>query len=177
MRFLLILLLLIPAACKSKPPRAVDARYDEDLARAPIVVSSAIKNKVLVQTHSAKRLNDGRMRVQVTLTPRVKSDIALSLYTAFYDDAGGVIAETNPEPLVLQPASTRTYVATSAELGVAYGVSKLPYAALVDGAGVLRARGLVNTREHLESLLEAMDLGVGSIQEYALQEAQTQLES
>jgi methylamine dehydrogenase accessory protein MauD len=51
-------------------------------------------------------------------------------------------------------------------LGIAYGVSKLPFAALVDGSGVLRARGLVNTREHLESLLEAMDLGVASIQEF-----------
>ena len=51
-------------------------------------------------------------------------------------------------------------------LGIAYGVSKLPFAALVDAAGVLRSRGLVNTREHLESLLEALALGVGSIQEF-----------
>jgi len=54
----------------------------------------------------------------------------------------------------------------SPQLGIAYGVAKLPFGAVVDAAGVLRARGLVNTREHLESLLEAMDLGVGSIQEY-----------
>ncbi|MEE8105469.1 MAG: hypothetical protein V3T86_08060 [Planctomycetota bacterium] len=119
MRFLLILLLLVPAACRSKPPRPVDAKYDEDLARAPVVVSSAIRNKVLVQTHSAKRLADGRMRVQVSLSARVKSETPLSLYTAFYDDAGGVIAETNPEPLVLLPAATKTYVATSAERGIA----------------------------------------------------------
>ena len=57
----------------------------------------------------------------------------------------------------------------SPELGIAYGVSKLPYAALVDAGGVLRASGLVNTREHLESLLEAMDLGFGSIQDYLRQ--------
>lgn len=63
-------------------------------------------------------------------------------------------------PYVLSPA-----------LGVAYGVSKLPFAALVDGDGILRARGLVNTREHLESLLEAMELGVGSIQEFLEREA------
>ncbi len=55
----------------------------------------------------------------------------------------------------------------SPELGIAYGASRLPFAALVDATGVLRARGIVNTREHLESLLEAMDLGVGSIQEFA----------
>jgi hypothetical protein len=30
----------------------------------------------------------------------------------------------------------------------------------------VRARGLVNTREHLESLLEAREQGVASIQEF-----------
>jgi methylamine dehydrogenase accessory protein MauD len=54
----------------------------------------------------------------------------------------------------------------STELGLAYQVGKLPYAALVDGQGVLRARGIVNTREHVESLFEAMERGVGSVQEY-----------
>ena len=37
---------------------------------------------------------------------------------------------------------------------------------LIDGAGVLRAKGLINTREHVESLFEAMDRGVGSVQEF-----------
>ena len=54
----------------------------------------------------------------------------------------------------------------SAPLGVAYQVGKLPYAVLVDGAGVVRAKGLVNTREHLESLLEAKARGVASIQDF-----------
>jgi len=35
-----------------------------------------------------------------------------------------------------------------------------------DVGGVLRARGLVNSREHLESLFEAQRLGVASLQEY-----------
>ena len=52
------------------------------------------------------------------------------------------------------------------ELGLAYRVGKLPWAALVDAEGVLRAQGLVNTREHLESLLEAKARGVASIQAY-----------
>lgn len=60
----------------------------------------------------------------------------------------------------------------SPQLGMAYGVSKLPFAALVDGTGVLRARGLVNTREHLESLLEAMDLGVATLQEHMARDAE-----
>ncbi|HYB64399.1 MAG TPA: methylamine dehydrogenase accessory protein MauD [Steroidobacteraceae bacterium] len=54
----------------------------------------------------------------------------------------------------------------SAALGLAYQVSRLPFAALLDERGVLRARGLVNSREHLESLFEAKRLGVASLQEY-----------
>jgi methylamine dehydrogenase accessory protein MauD len=54
----------------------------------------------------------------------------------------------------------------SAELGLTYRVGKLPYAVLIDEAGVIRAKGLINTREHLESLLEAKELGVASIQDY-----------
>jgi methylamine dehydrogenase accessory protein MauD len=51
-------------------------------------------------------------------------------------------------------------------LGRSYQVNRLPYAALLDQAGILRARGLVNSREHLESLFEAQRLGVASLQEY-----------
>ncbi|MDX2169615.1 MAG: methylamine dehydrogenase accessory protein MauD [Deltaproteobacteria bacterium] len=69
----------------------------------------------------------------------------------------------------------RTYV-LSTELGLAYEVGKLPYAALIDADGVLRAKGLVNTREHLESLFEAMRLGVGSVQEYLRPSASPQFE-
>jgi methylamine dehydrogenase accessory protein MauD len=57
------------------------------------------------------------------------------------------------------------YVVSTA-LGLAYQVSRLPFAALLDEKGVLRARGLVNSREHLESLFEAKRLGVASLQEY-----------
>jgi methylamine dehydrogenase accessory protein MauD len=54
----------------------------------------------------------------------------------------------------------------SERLGLAYQVSKLPFAVLIDGDGVLRSKGLVNTREHMESLIEAMDTGVATVQEY-----------
>jgi methylamine dehydrogenase accessory protein MauD len=54
----------------------------------------------------------------------------------------------------------------SAALGLAYQVSRLPFAALMDEKGIVRARGLVNSREHLESLFEAKRLGVASLQEY-----------
>lgn len=62
----------------------------------------------------------------------------------------------------------RPYV-LSTELGLAYQVGKLPHAVLIDADGVLRAKGLVNTREHIESLFEAMERGVGSVQDYLRQ--------
>ena len=54
----------------------------------------------------------------------------------------------------------------SPQLGMAIQVAKLPFAALIDENGVLCARGLVNSREHIESLFEAKKQGVASIQEY-----------
>jgi methylamine dehydrogenase accessory protein MauD len=54
----------------------------------------------------------------------------------------------------------------SRALGLSFLVDKLPFAALIDARGVLRAKGLVNSREHLESLFEAQARGVASLQEY-----------
>jgi methylamine dehydrogenase accessory protein MauD len=54
----------------------------------------------------------------------------------------------------------------STPLGLAYRVGKLPWAVVVDAQGIVRAQGLVNSREQLESLLEAKARGVASIQEY-----------
>jgi methylamine dehydrogenase accessory protein MauD len=61
----------------------------------------------------------------------------------------------------------------STELGLAYQVSKLPYAVVIDAGGIVRARGLVNSREHLESLFEAKERGVESVQQYLTREART----
>lgn len=56
--------------------------------------------------------------------------------------------------------------AVSPALGISYQVGRLPYAVLIDAAGKLGARGLINSREHLESLFEAQRLGVASLQDY-----------
>jgi len=58
-------------------------------------------------------------------------------------------------PFVVSPA-----------VGMAFQVGKLPYAVLIDREGVIRAKGLVNSREHLESLVVAEETGYGSIQAY-----------
>ena len=60
----------------------------------------------------------------------------------------------------------------SGELGRSFGIGRLPYVVIIDAAGVIRSQGLVNNREHLESLLEANRLGVASIQEYLAQRSQ-----
>ena len=65
------------------------------------------------------------------------------------------------------------YVISDA-LGVSFGVAKLPYAVLVSADGAVASFGLVNTREHLESLVEARERDVASIQEYIGKNQSTQ---
>lgn len=57
-------------------------------------------------------------------------------------------------------------VILSEALGRAFGVSKLPYAVLIDEDGRVASLGLVNNREHLESLFEAKERGVASMQDF-----------
>lgn len=68
--------------------------------------------------------------------------------------------------MVAEHGLTEVPTVLSEALGRAYGVSKLPYAVLLDEAGRLASLGLINSREHLESLFEAKEHGVASIQEF-----------
>lgn len=54
----------------------------------------------------------------------------------------------------------------SERLGLAFGAGRLPHAVLLDGGGIVRASGLVNSREHLDSLFEARERGVASLQDF-----------
>lgn len=58
-----------------------------------------------------------------------------------------------------------TYVLSEA-LGRGFEVEKLPYGVLIDQAGTLVGHGLINNREHLDSLVEAKRLGVATVQEF-----------
>lgn len=78
------------------------------------------------------------------------SDGEMPEHLAFYKQAG-----LDPFPYVL-----------STPLGMSFHISKLPYAVLMDENGVLRAKGLINSREQLESLFTAKELGVASVQDY-----------
>ena len=52
------------------------------------------------------------------------------------------------------------------QVGQAYEVGKLPYAVLLDAEGTILSKGLVNSREHLESLIVAHELGIATVQDY-----------
>jgi methylamine dehydrogenase accessory protein MauD len=54
----------------------------------------------------------------------------------------------------------------STDLGMTYRVSRLPFAVLIGEDGIVKAKGLVNNREQLESLFSAKELGVTSVQDY-----------
>ena len=56
-----------------------------------------------------------------------------------------------------------------AEVGLVLRIGKLPTAVLVDGGGLIRAKGLVNSREHLESLLVAHETGHADVQSFLTQ--------
>ena len=54
----------------------------------------------------------------------------------------------------------------SSIVGRSFHVDRLPHAVLIGGDGVLLSKGLVNSREHLESLVTAHEMGVVSVQDY-----------
>jgi methylamine dehydrogenase accessory protein MauD len=59
-----------------------------------------------------------------------------------------------------------------AAIGMAYRVDKLPFAVLLDDQGVIAAKGLVNSREHFESLIIAKETGFATLQAYLKAQAE-----
>ena len=51
-------------------------------------------------------------------------------------------------------------------VGHTFHVDRLPHAVLIGDSGIVLSKGLVNSREHLESLVTAHELGVVSVQDY-----------
>jgi methylamine dehydrogenase accessory protein MauD len=87
-----------------------------------------------------------RANVDVVLA----SDGAIDEHSRFY-----LREKLSPFPYVL-----------STDLGMTFRISKLPYAVVIGPGGLISAKGLVNNREQIESLLIAQELGVASIQDY-----------
>jgi len=61
----------------------------------------------------------------------------------------------------------------SQPLGTAYRVSRLPFAVLLDADGIVCAKGLINSREQLDSLFNAADTGFASIQDFVTQQSKS----
>ena len=100
-----------------------------------------------------------------TLLPAIKSAAAAEhgwLRVILASD--GELAEQ--QRYVAEQSLERFPYVLSTDLGIRFQVGKLPFVVLIDEQGVLRAKGLINSREHLESLFEAQERGVASIQEY-----------
>lgn len=112
-----------------------------------------------------------------TLIPAAKSlsrSERRRLALAFASDGG---ERAQHEQYVADMGLERFPYIVSLQLGMKFEVGKLPYAVLIDKDGVLRSKGLVNSREHLESLVESMDTGYESIQEYLVSEGHLQKEA
>ena len=137
---------------------------------APVVAASDLAGRALTLGGAAA---DGRQTLLFFVSPtcpvcKTLLPTVLSLVARVEPATRLVLASDG------DPAEQRAFVAraglgahpyvVSSELGLAYQVGKLPYAVLIDAAGVLRAKGLVNTREHVESLFEADRLGAPTIQ-------------
>lgn len=100
-----------------------------------------------------------------TLLPTFKSSAAAEhdwLNVVLASDA----SDEALQKMVEQQSLQKFAFVNSQALGMSYGVSKLPYAVLLDEKGAVQSLGLVNSREHLESLFEARERGVASLQEY-----------
>ncbi|MEZ5727743.1 MAG: thiol-disulfide isomerase [Burkholderiaceae bacterium] len=100
--------------------------------------------KLLPALRSAAQAESNWLRVLLA------SDGDMPEHLSFYRQAG-----LAPMPYLL-----------STELGMAFRVNRLPYAVLIDETGTIRAKGLINSREHLDSLFNAKELGAGTVQEF-----------
>lgn len=65
----------------------------------------------------------------------------------------------------------------SRELAVRYQVFSPPYGLVIDESNVLRAKGIVNNIDHLESLLNAAEMGVPSIESYMKRDREVEVVS
>ena len=144
-----------------KPGEALPAMVLHDLFGEPVSVSGPAP--------------DGRARLLVFVAPNcpVCRELKETLAEIARQERRwlSVIAVSDGDPAEHRVAAEEARAhgiryALSRNLGVLLEVSRLPTAALVDEQGVLVAKGLVNSREHLESLFEARREGYASLQDY-----------
>lgn len=171
--------------------RQIGVLYERVAPAGALMVNKALKVGDAAPEVAAKTLTGEPLRLGKPLTPNrgqllfflapdcpiCKSllPILKSMHGTKDADVDIVLASDGDNPEV-----HRSYVAAqrleafpyviSELLGKSYGVGKLPYAVLIRPNSTIAALGIVNSREHLESLFEAQTLGVASIQDYLAQQ-------
>lgn len=188
--WLLVLILLVVVFALA---RQVGVLYERVAPAGALMVNQQIKvgdaaPQIAVETLTGKQLNtaDGQTGqllfflapdcpICKTLLPvlktmqRVEKGVDILLVSD-----GGELAEH--QEFVAREKLEQFDYTVSEIVGRSFGVGKLPYAVLVDDRGVIASLGIVNSREHLESLFEAERMGVASIQDY-LGTATSEMES
>ncbi len=96
-----------------------------------------------------------------TLARSERTRMDVVFLTAFEDQ------EVN-QAYVEQHALTDLPYVASAHLAQEYGVLGTPYALAIDADGIVRAKGIVNHIEHLESLVEALSRGQATLDDYVM---------
>ncbi|RMF13839.1 MAG: hypothetical protein D6757_07375 [Alphaproteobacteria bacterium] len=144
-----------------KPGQAVPPVVVHDVAQHPVSVSGEAE--------------DGRARLLVFTAPNcpVCAELKETLAAIARQERDWLaVIQVSDGPLAEHEAAARAsheqgipYV-LSRNLGLLLEVGRLPYAALIDAQGVLKAKGLVNSREHLESLFEAHERAQASLQDW-----------
>jgi methylamine dehydrogenase accessory protein MauD len=67
-------------------------------------------------------------------------------------------------------------VTTSPSVGFDYQVTSPPFAMLIDRQGTVRAKGIINNSEHLESLLNVLDVGHESLEKWYKEQKSAELD-
>ena len=117
-------LLAFAVGCGSTRP--VAAKRTEPV-RAPVAVSSTLRNDIFVAGQSTSRTHDGRLRIRILLESHEDDQIALTVQTRWYDVSGLLIDETEGAPLVIPGGATKVYEAQAAdERAEGYQVSVRP---------------------------------------------------
>jgi methylamine dehydrogenase accessory protein MauD len=146
-------------------------KHTEVGQRAPVFVLDSINARGAV--HVGGERPDGKSQLLLFVAPDcpickvlipVTTAVARSekLSVAFIGDGD----EAELLQMVTRHSLQNLPFVNNQDIGRKFGVSKLPYAVLIDAAGIVVGSGLVNSREHLESLIEAKELGIASVQEY-----------
>lgn len=165
--------------------RQIGVLYERVAPAGALMINKKLESGAIAPTVQAQDINTGntvsiggkQARSQLlfflsptcpvckTLLPMLKSVKAAE--SDWLDIVFASDGETNDhrEFIAQQRLGNDVYV-SSEILGKQYGVSKLPFAVLIDTKGVVASLGLVNSREHFESLFESMERGIPSLQAY-----------